>query len=137
MLERFWFDLMARVHGPLKFRLVLQPLMATLLAIRAGVQDASSGRPPYLWTILTDAQQRRQLISDGWKAVMRVLLLALAMDGIYQLFVLRWVYPMEMLIVAISLAVLPYLLMRGPANLLAQYWLTPRRVMKPTKQKQV
>ena len=121
MLERLWFDLIARVHGPLKFRLVLQPLMAMLLAIRAGVQDAHNGRPPYLWTILTDARQRRQLLLDGWKADMRVLLLALAMDGIYQLFMLHWVYPLEMVIVAISLAVLPYLVMRGPANRFARY----------------
>ena len=127
MLERLWVDLIARVHGPLKFRLVLQPIMATLLAIRAGVRDARSGRPPYLWTIITDAQQRSQLIHDGWKAYARVLLLAVAMDGIYQLFVLHWIYPLEMLIVAISLAVVPYLVIRGPANRLAQYCVSVKR----------
>jgi len=45
-----------------------------------------------------------------------VFVLAIVMDVIYQLIVLRWVYPFELILVAILLAVVPYLLIRGPVN---------------------
>jgi hypothetical protein len=44
-----WDMLIGREHGPLAFRLVLQPKVAALLAIRAGVRDAKAGRPPHGW----------------------------------------------------------------------------------------
>ena len=68
MLARMWNGLVARVGGPMTFRVILQPSMATLLAILAGLKDAREGRPPYLWTILTDPSQRAGLIREGWKA---------------------------------------------------------------------
>jgi hypothetical protein len=36
-----------RVNGPMKFRLVLQPVMASIFAIVAGLKDAKAGKPPY------------------------------------------------------------------------------------------
>ncbi len=118
---RIWENLGDRIGGPMTFRLVLQPLMATLLAIRSGVKDANAGRPPYLWTIVFDPSQRKDLIQQGWKAVGRVFVLAVVMDVIYQLIVERWVYPFEVLLVAVGLAVTPYLLVRGPVNRLIRY----------------
>ena len=44
------------------------------------------------------------------------------MDAIYQFMVLRWIYPGEALVTAFVLAVLPYLLIRGPAARIAQHW---------------
>jgi hypothetical protein len=119
---RFWSNLLARVHGPLSFRFVLQPLMASLLALRAGLQDAERGRPPYLWTMLTDKTQRHALLLEWLKTGPRVFLLAIAIDAVYQLVVLRWIYPLEMLAVALVLAVLPYLVLRGPVNRIATIW---------------
>src|SRR6478609_9295695 len=58
ILTRFWDQLIAQPHGPLAFRLILQPLMATFFAIRDGLKDARAGRPLYTWTILTDPGQR-------------------------------------------------------------------------------
>jgi hypothetical protein len=109
-----------RVGGPMTFRIILQPLMAGLLATRAGLKDAREGRPPYFWTLLTDSTQRVALLRDGWRAVARVFVLAIVMDVIYQLIVRRWIYPGETLIVAITLAVVPYLLLRGPINRLVR-----------------
>lgn len=123
LLVRGWMNLFDRVGGPMTFRIILQPAMATLLAVLAGLRDAREGRPPYLWTVLTDPLQRADLLREGWKAVGRVFLLAIIMDIIYQLIVERWIYPLELLIVAIVLAVVPYLLVRGPVNRIAQRWL--------------
>ena len=116
MLMRALMDVTDRVGGPMTFRIILQPLMAAILAFRAGLKDAQQGRPPYFWTILTDPSQRADLVREGWKSVARVFVLAIVMDVIYQLIVLKWVYPFELILVAILLAVVPYLLIRGPVN---------------------
>ena len=113
---RMLLNVTDRVGGPMTFRIILQPTMALLLAFRAGLKDAQQGRPPYFWTILTDSSQRADLLREGWKAVARVFFLAVIMDVIYQLIVFRWVYPLESILVAILLAVVPYLLIRGPVN---------------------
>jgi hypothetical protein len=42
------------------------------------------------------------------------------MDFIYQLIVLNWIYPFELLLIAVLLAVVPYLLLRGPVNRLVR-----------------
>ncbi len=123
LLVRGWMNLFDRVGGPMTFRIILQPAMATILAVLAGLRDAREGRPPYLWTVLTDPLQRADLLREGWKAIARVFLLAVIMDIIYQLIVQRWIYPLESLIVAILLAVVPYLLVRGPVNRIARLWL--------------
>ena len=116
MLMRMLMNVTDRVGGPMTFRIILQPTMAALLAIRAGMKDAQEGRPPYFWTILTEPSQRADLVREGWNSIARVFFLAIIMDVIYQLIVLRWVYPLEVLLVAILLAVIPYLLIRGPVN---------------------
>jgi len=53
--------------------------------------------------------------------------LAIIMDTIYQLIVLRWLYPLELVIVAILLAVVPYLLIRGPVNRVASWFYRRRK----------
>ena len=120
MLTRFWENLIGRAGGPLTLRLLLQPTVATILAIRAGLKDAREGRPPYGWTILTDPTQRRELVQQGWKDVGTVFILAVVLDVIYQFITVRWLYPGETLITAIILAILPYLLLRGLVTRLAR-----------------
>ena len=120
LIIRGWEDLGARVGGPMTFRLILQPLMAALLALRAGLKDAREGRPAYLWTVLTDPAQRPGLLHEGWKSIARVFFLAVIMDLLYQLIMQHWAYPLETLVVAILLAVVPYLLLRGPVNRIAR-----------------
>ena len=104
------------------FRIILQPSMAAFLGVMAGLKDARENRPPYFWTLFTDSTQRVDLIRQGWKAIARVFVLAVIMDLIYQLIVLRWIYPLELLIVAAGLAIVPYLLIRGPVNRLVRWW---------------
>ena len=106
-------DLVERVSGPMKFRLVLQPLMASFFAIRSGLADARSGRPPYFWGLISDRAERVAMIEDGWKSVGRVFILAVVLDVVYQLYVQRFVYPGEAIIVAFILAIVPYLIVRG------------------------
>jgi len=116
MILRALTNLAARVGGPMTFRIILQPLMASIFAFRDGFRDARENRPPYLWTLITDPSQRVDLIRSGWAAVGRVFILAIVMDVIYQLIVVGWIYPFELITIAILLAVVPYLVLRGPIN---------------------
>jgi hypothetical protein len=106
--------------GPVAWRLIFQPATAAFLAVRAGLQDARAGRPPFGWAVLTDADHRRQFLGSGWKDIARVFILASAVELIYEGVFLRGIYPGQLLLVASLLALLPYLLLRGPVNRIAQ-----------------
>jgi len=120
ILTRFWDQLIAQSSGPLRFRLMLQPITAIILAVLDGLKDARAGRSPYTWTILTDPARRAGHLREGLKRVSRVIIFALVTDAIYQFIVLRWFYPGEALVTAFVLAVLPYLVIRGPVARLAR-----------------
>jgi hypothetical protein len=120
ILTRFWDQLIAQPSGPLAFRLILQPLMATILAILDGLKDARTGRPPFSRTIFADPSQRAAYIREGLKRVSRVIVFAFVMDAIYQFMVYRTFYPVEALVTVFVLAVLPYLLIRGPVDRIAR-----------------
>lgn len=113
-------QLVDRVSGPMKFRLVLQPVMASIFAIRSGLADAKAGKSPYFWGLLSDPGQRLDMIKDGWKSVGKVFILALVLDVVYQIIELRFVYPGEAIIVAFTLAIAPYLILRGLTTRLAR-----------------
>ena len=94
MWIRFSTDLIGRLTGPMRFRLVLQPLMAAFFAIRSGLADAAAGRAAVLLGALLGSRPiGRRGIKDGWKSVGRVFVLAIVLDVVYQLYVLRFVYP--------------------------------------------
>jgi hypothetical protein len=120
ILMRFVENLNDRVSGPMKFRLLLQPAMAAFFAIRAGLNDARTGKPPYFWSLVTDPAHRVDMLKDGWKSVGKVFLIALLLDVIYQIMVLKFVYPGEAIYVAFVLAILPYLILRGLVTRIAR-----------------
>ena len=114
--SRFIENLFARLDGPLHFRFFMQPIMAMMFAVIDGVKDAKLGRPAYFWAVVSNREQRRELVKLGWKRIGKVFVLAVILDIIYQIKVHHWIYPGETLLVAILLAILPYLLLRGPIN---------------------
>lgn len=120
LLTTWWRELAERPAGPLAFRFYLQPVMALLLAARDGVRDARAGRPAYFWSLFTDPAHRGEALRSGWTSIVRVVLLALVLDLAYQVLVLRGLRPLQLLFVAIGLAILPYVLLRGPAGRLAR-----------------
>ena len=120
IVMRFANNLTDRVTGPMQFRLLLQPVMATIFAVRSGLLDARLGKPPYFWALATSPEHRGDMIRDGWKSVGKVFILALVLDVIYQLIVLRFVYPGEAIVVALGLAIVPYLALRGLVTRIAR-----------------
>jgi hypothetical protein len=119
---RLWTNLIGRLDGPLTFRLILQPTVAAFLAFHAGWKDAQEGRVPYGWVIFSDPANRRELLLEGWRTVAKVFVVAVIIDFVYQIMEFRWFYPEEAAIVAAILALLPYLVLRGPANRIVRRW---------------
>lgn len=125
IFQRVWENLIGRVSGPMWFRLVIQPLVAIFFAARSGVRDAREGRTPFLWTTIMDKSKRPDLLRHAWSDVGKVFIFACILDAVYQLIVHRGVYILEMFIVATVLAVIPYVLIRGPVSRLVRYLYHP------------
>jgi hypothetical protein len=122
IFARMWANMTARPTGALYFRFVLQPTVAILLAIRAGMRDSKAGRPPYLWAVFTSRVHRRILLKDGWKDIAKVFCLAIILDVVFQLITFRWIYPLESVLIAVALSIFPYVLVRGPVNRFRTGW---------------
>jgi hypothetical protein len=126
VLSRIGQNMLDRPGGPFVFRFVLQPIMATAAALRAGIHDARVGRTPFLWAVLTDPSQRRSRLDEALIATSRIVLLGLAIDTIYQFIEFDSFHPAEAVIIAFLLAVVPYLLLRGPIARIARRWVGNR-----------
>ena len=120
--QRAWHDLIERPGGIMTFRFFLQPTMAAIAALRDGIKDARTGRSPYFWTLLTNRTDRVGRLQEGLFSTAQIILLGIVMDAIYQIVEFKAFYPVEAVIVAIALAFVPYLLLRGPVARIARWW---------------
>jgi hypothetical protein len=118
-LAQLWDNFLGRYTGPMNLRLLLQPAIAAFFGIRAGLRDAREGRKPYLWTLVTRSESRQSLLKEAWDQVGKVLVIASILDGIYQYIVFHRVNIAGVIIMAFTLAVIPYVLFRGPVNRIA------------------
>lgn len=126
-VERVWHQLLARPSEPMKFRFVLQPIMAAIFAVRDGVRDARTGRAPFLWAMLYRPGRRVERLEEALNATARIILLGLVMDVIYQYIVLHRFFPAEAVIIAVVLAFIPYAILRGPVARVARHRLGAAR----------
>jgi hypothetical protein len=124
-LGRLWRDVLDRPGGPMTFRFILQPAMAIIAALRDGVHDARIGRTPYLWALIRgvhEDQGRSGRLWEGIVSTARIIILGVVMDTVYQWVVFKTFYPVQAAVIAILLAFVPYLLLRGPLERLARHW---------------
>ncbi len=124
--QRFWTDLMSRPTGPMAFRFYLQPVMGLVVAWLDGVKDARAGRTPFFWALVHEPAQRVGRILEGLKSISRIIGLGVVMEAIYQ-YKMGTFYVLEGLNVVFFLAVLPYLLLRGPAARIAKSWFAKKK----------
>jgi hypothetical protein len=123
---RLWRDILARPDGPMTFRFILQPAMAAIAALRDGVKDARLGRRPYLWALMLGVRSEEGRSGRLWEGIVstaRILILGVVMDTVYQWVEFRTFYPMQAAVIAVLLAFVPYLLLRGPAERIAHHWI--------------
>ena len=128
-LGRLWTDILDRPGGPMTFRFILQPAMAIIAALRDGFHDARLGRRPYIWALIhgvRDSGGRSGRLWEGIVSTARILILGVVMDIIYQWRVLDTFYPGQSAVIAIFLAFIPYVLLRGPFERIAHYWVARR-----------
>lgn len=125
VLARGWTNLIARLDGPMHIRLIVQPLVAVLLAVRAGMKDARARRPPFL-AALRRHEQRRERLRQGWSDIGKVFLVAAVLDAVYQTWVHGGIFLLELLVTATFVALVPYALVRGPARRIAGAWIASR-----------
>lgn len=105
-----------RHNGPMSFRLILQPIMSLIYATLAGVRDAKAGNPPFLSALISGKADRKLLLKELWKDVGKVFILAVIMEVIFEIIELKTVHPFEVLRVSFWLAIVPYLIFRGPVK---------------------
>lgn len=127
ILTRIWHDLISRPSGPMAFRFMLQPTMAIIAALLDGMKDARTGRSPYFWTLVHSPDERSGRLKEALKATSRIIALSLGMEAIYQYKVLHTFYIVEALIITFFLAVLPYILLRGPFARIARYFIEKKK----------
>lgn len=119
----FWHDIGARFGGPMTFRFFLQPIMALIAALPDGINDAKQGRSGFFWAAWGNPEAKTGRLREGLISVARIILLGISMDVIYQLRVFDRFFPVEALVMAILLAVIPYFLFRGIIERVARFWL--------------
>lgn len=119
LLTRFWSEIGARPQGPMAFRFFLQPAFATFFACRDGIRAARKGNPAFLWALFFKRGHRRELVREAWKSVGRLFIMAVAIDLIYQGIQLGGLRPLQAVFVGVLLGLLPYLVLSGPANRIA------------------
>ena len=126
ILSRGMEQLLGRQHGPLHVRLFVMPVVVTVFAIRSGLRDAQEGNKPLLWAILSTPDRRADLLRSAVLDIGRIFIMAVVLDAVYQLAVLKAFYVVQALIIAFVCAILPYVIIRGPvtriARLLTRKW---------------
>ena len=125
-LIRFFENIVGRLEGPMNLRIIFQPIMATIFACIGGWSDAKNDDPIYFWSIFQRKTTFREVRKIAWKGVGRVFIAAMILDVIYQIIVLKWVYPGETITVATILVFVPYLIIRGPVSLLFKKFMGQR-----------
>jgi uncharacterized protein YdeI (YjbR/CyaY-like superfamily) len=68
-------------------------------------------------------EARGGLLWAAIRSTARMVILATAMDGVYQWLVLDTFYPREAVAIALLLGFIPYLLLRGPIGRIARRWI--------------
>lgn len=123
-VARFVEELFARPSGPLALRFIIQPATSLFFAFRDGARDAKFGRPAYFWALFTQKAHRRELVHSGWRSISKLVFMGLLLDVVYQIVAIGKFRPLETIVIATVLCVLPYLFMRGPINRLLRWWAT-------------
>ncbi len=116
----FFGDMLARLHGPGRFRFILQPTVAILLGIRDGRKDARRGAPPFLWALIFHKELRPQLLKHMLTSVRNIVSIAILLDLISQYMIFHMVRPGAALILGPVLIALPYACSRALTNRIAR-----------------
>jgi hypothetical protein len=63
--QRFRSDIFARATGPMTFRFYLQPTMALIAAVHDGLRDTRFGHHSFFWTAADDTTKQAGRLREG------------------------------------------------------------------------
>jgi len=104
------------ISGPGNLRFVVQPLIAILLAIRDGRNDAKAGTPAYLHELVFGSGRRAATLKGGLRAILMPLGAAVILDSILQIYIFDVWRLQAALVVGLCLVGIPYVLVRSISN---------------------
>ena len=113
IFTRVWQDFVARTTGPLWFRLILQPLVATVFGVRAGLKIRQMEAKEGAHDRLLDPVHLKDLFRQALRDVGVMFLVGFILDGVFQVIGLKAFYPGEALVAAFLLVALPYQIVRS------------------------
>src|SRR5438309_11325225 len=110
MVARGWENFVARPRGPLNLRFIIQPTLASIIALRAGLKDANAGRPAYLWAVFTNSDYRKSFLHGGLKDLRIPIVVGTALDVVYKIFIHLWIYPLELIFIMTLMIIFTFIL---------------------------
>ena len=113
-------ELAQRASGPVHLRLILQPLLAVLFAVKDGRKDAEKDAHPYISALLFKPGERRERIGEAWSSAGTVFCVAFILDCVFQYLTAGSIKALEALGIAIILCAVPYTVVRGPISRIAR-----------------
>jgi hypothetical protein len=78
---RGWENSVGRWYGPRSLRLLVQPAVAILSAIRAGQNGTRRNESPFLWAVLSNPRSPRAQLRNAWTDVRAVCIVGLIWDS--------------------------------------------------------
>jgi hypothetical protein len=115
--SRLLEDIPKRLTGPGRFRFLLQPAVAILLGVRAGITDARAGNSPFLFSLLFHSPHRSSLLKQAFSQLSVLIAMSILLDLIAQFLILRQVFPVPALVLGPVLIALPYSIARSLTGL--------------------
>ena len=112
----FLEDIPRRLQGPGRSRFIVQPLVAILLGIRSGREDARKGQPPFLAAVIFHPILRRDLLKSGFQTIVNLLLMGILLDSLFQWLLFGTSYPGAAIVVGPVLIAVPYSVTRALTN---------------------
>jgi hypothetical protein len=113
---QFLEHLVARLTGPMHFRLILQPLVAIALGIRDGLKDARASRPPFILDLIAPPEGRKRQLKRALQAISKPLIIAIILDAVAQYLMFGVIYAGAAVFVGVVIMAVPYSLARGLTN---------------------
>jgi len=116
VIENIVDGIASRITGPMHFRFIFQPLMAIILGIRDGIQDAKANEPPFISDLFFKPENRKRRIKDALKALLKPIIVAIILDAIAQYLLFKHIRPLPAVIVGTFVMGVPYSIARGISN---------------------
>jgi hypothetical protein len=93
--RQFLDELLLRFTGPGRPRFLPQRLIAIVLGCRSGLADARGGHPPFIYRLVTDSGNRKDLLDSGLSAVGNLVAMGIVLDAVAQFLIYGLVHPGE------------------------------------------